>query len=73
MSLLVGGGAAKQKVGIELLIDDHIAFTASGNDSDNLLPIFWDLTPYEGKRARLRVFDKSPRHHLQIDRILLWR
>jgi hypothetical protein len=73
MSLLVGGNAAKHKVGIDLLIDNHIAFTASGNDSENLLPIFWDLTPYQGKRATLRVFDKSPRHHVQVDRILIWR
>jgi hypothetical protein len=35
--------------------------------------VFWDLTPYEGKRASLRVFDKSPRQHIQVDRILLWR
>lgn len=73
MSLLVGGGAAKQKVGVDLLIDNQVAFTASGNDSDNLFPVFWDLTPYAGKRARLRVFDRSSRHHLQIDRIILWR
>jgi hypothetical protein len=73
MSLLVGGGTAKQKVGIELLVDGQIAFTASGNGSNNLLPTFWDVTPYQGKRAKLRVFDRSPRYHLQVDRILVWR
>lgn len=73
MSLLVGGGSAKQKVGVELLVDGQVVRSASGNDSDNLMPVFWDTAALEGKPARLRVFDRSSRHHVLLDRVLSWR
>jgi hypothetical protein len=73
MTLLVGGGSAKQKVGVELLVDGQAVLRASGNDSDNLAPVFWDIAAYAGKSARLRVFDQSSRRHVLLDRVLCWR
>lgn len=73
LSLLVAGGSRSRHVGVELLVDGAVAFSASGNDSDNLLPVFWDITPFAGKSARLRVFDDSARDHVLLDRVLVWR
>jgi hypothetical protein len=73
MTLLVGGGSAKQKVGVELLVGDEVVLRASGNDSDNLTPVFWNVAAFEGKSARLRVFDKSTRQRVLLDRVLCWR
>jgi hypothetical protein len=73
MTLLVGGGSAKRKVGVELLIEDQVVLRASGNDSENLTPVFWDIAAFDGKFARLRVFDQSTRHHVTLDRVLCWR
>jgi hypothetical protein len=73
LSLLVGGGSKKRRVGVELVIDGQAVLTASGNDSDNLLPVLWNIEPFAGKTARLRVFDHSPRAHVCLDRIMVWR
>jgi hypothetical protein len=73
LSLLVAGGSRSRQVGVELLVDGVVAFSASGNDSDNLLPVFWDIAPFAGKSGRLRVFDESPRAHVVLDRVLIWR
>jgi hypothetical protein len=56
-----------------LLVDGAAVFSASGNDSDNLLPVFWDIAPFAGKSGRLRVFDESSRAHVVLDRVLIWR
>jgi hypothetical protein len=73
LSVLVGGGSRKRHVGVELLVDGAVAFSASGNDSDNLFPVFWDIARLTGKSARLRIFDESSRDHAVIDRVLIWR
>jgi hypothetical protein len=73
LSVLVAGGSKKRRVGVELLVDGAVAFTASGNDSDNLFPVFWDIAALTGRPARLRVFDENPRAHVVIDRVLIWR
>ena len=73
LSLLVGGGSARRRCGVEVLIEGKPTFSISGNDSDNLFPMFWDITPYAGKPARLRVFDQNTREHVVIDRVLLWK
>jgi hypothetical protein len=73
LSLLVGGGSSRRRVGVQLLVDGQPAFTASGNDSENLLPVFWDIGSLSGKAARIRVFDQSTKDHVLLDRVLLWR
>jgi hypothetical protein len=73
LSLLVGGGSRKRRVGVELVVDGVAALSASGNDSNNLFPVVWDVGALAGKAARLRVFDQSTRDHVLVDRVLLWR
>lgn len=72
LSLLVGGGGRKSRVGVELLVDDVAVRSAQGNASDFLYPTFWDVSEYQGKTARLRVFDSSKDAHVLVDRVLLW-
>ena len=73
LSLLVGGGSRKRRVGVELIVDGKAVRSAHGNDSDFMYPELWDVAEYEGKAARLRVFDRSPRSYVLIDRVLLWQ
>jgi hypothetical protein len=72
LSLLVGGGSRKRRVGVELLVEDKVVMSAYGNDSEFMYPEFWDVSEYEGKSARLRVFDKSASSFVMLDRVLLW-
>ncbi len=73
LSVLVGGGSRKSRVGVELLVEGNAVRSAHGNDSDFMYPVLWDVSAYEGKPARLRVFDRSPRSYVLLDRVLLWR
>jgi hypothetical protein len=73
LSLLVGGGSRQRRVGVELVVEGTAVKSAHGNDSDFMYPELWDVSAYEGKPARLRVFDRSPRSYVLIDRVLLWR
>jgi len=72
LSLLIGGGTSKQRVGVELLVDDVAVRTTSGTDSDYMYPELWDVSEYQGQSARLRVFDASKNAHVLVDRVLLW-
>ncbi len=72
LSVLVGGGSRRKRVGVELLIDDVVADSAIGLDGDFLFPWLWDITAHQGKTARLRVFDRSKDAHVLVDRVLLW-
>jgi hypothetical protein len=73
LSLLVGGGTSSQRVGVELWVDGKKQLATAGSDSENLLPVLWDVSRFEGQLGRLRVFDRSKRRHISIDRVLLWR
>lgn len=73
LSLLVGGGARKRRVGVELLVEGKAVESAHGNDSSFMFPVMWDVTQHSGKSARLRVFDESTRSYVLLDRVLLWR
>lgn len=73
LSLLVGGGTAARKVGVELWVDGEKQLTAAGDDSENLRPVFWNVERFQGKPARLRVVDRGSRRHVLLDRVLLWR
>lgn len=72
LSLLVGGGSRRQRVGVELLVDEVVVQSASGVDGDFLYPVLWDISEHQGKNARLRVFDRSKDAHVLVDRVLLW-
>jgi hypothetical protein len=73
LSLLVGGGGRGKKTGVELVVADQVVESAQGNGSDFMYPELWDISAYQGKRARLRVFDTDRRSHVLVDRVLLWR
>jgi fructan beta-fructosidase len=73
LSLLVGGGTTARQVGVELWVDGEKQLSAGGDDSENLWPVFWNVARFQGKTAHLRVFDRSRRRHVLLDRVLLWR
>lgn len=73
LSLLVGGGSASHRVGVELWVDGAKQLAAAGDDTENLLPVLWDVARFEGKLGRLRVFDHHAHTHIALDRVLLWR
>jgi hypothetical protein len=72
LTLLVGGGSSKRRVGVELLVDGEVLYRAAALDTDFMFPALWDISAQQGKTARLRVFDSGKDAHVLVDRVLLW-
>jgi len=71
LSLLVAG--SRRGAGVELLVDGRAVASARGNDSDSFYPELWNVAAYQGRRARLRLFDTDVRAYVLVDRVLSWR
>lgn len=57
LKFLVGGGNQKDKTSVNLVVDDEIIKTATGNQSEVLNEQVWDLKEYVGKTARIKIID----------------
>lgn len=70
---LVGGGNLPGEVGVELLIDGKAVRTATGTDSETLTWHSWNVTEFQGKSAKLRIYDNATGGwgHINVDQILL--
>jgi hypothetical protein len=63
LSFLIGGGNSFQ-TRVELLMQDPIegsirVFQASGQNTETMRRVTWDLTPYADKTGRIRIVDAS--------------
>ena len=68
---LIGGGRMPGKICVNLLVKDIIVRSATGNDSEELRPVLWDVKEYRGKMARLQIVDSSSEGwgHILVDSI----
>jgi len=75
LSFLVGGGS-EFTTRVELVVLDPAdgetrMLYATGNDSDTMRRVTWDLTPHAGRRGRIRIVDASSDDwgHINVDDI----
>ena len=68
---LIGGGYYPNTVGINLLVDGKIVRSETGNNSDILRLIQWDVKALAGKSARIEIVDeeKGGWGHVVVDQI----
>lgn len=59
LKFLVGGGNVPERTSVNLVVDDNIVLTATGNQSEYLNEQLWDLSSYQGKTAKIRIVDMS--------------
>jgi len=57
ITFLVGGGRHPGKTCVHLLIDGQVAATATGHDANRLRLVFFDVSSFVGKTARLEIVD----------------
>lgn len=71
INALVGGGDHPGKTAFELVVDGKITFSATGNNSEKLTQISWDVKRLKGKTAHFEIIDKSTHSwgHIMVDRI----
>lgn len=73
LKFLVGGGNREDKISVNLLIDGKIVATATGNQSEILHEVVWDVKPFLGKKACLKIIDLDVFEwgHILADRFVL--
>ena len=57
IGFLISGGTHSGKTAVQLLIDDQVILEANGKNNTLMDQVIWDVKPYLGKQARLRVLD----------------
>ncbi|MBN9517649.1 DUF4980 domain-containing protein, partial [bacterium] len=77
LNFLIGGGKHEGKTCLNLLLDGKVVRTATGpNDepggSEELAPVYWDVTDLRGKRVALQVVDAATGGwgHVNVDHIV---
>ena len=75
LRFLIGGGS-EFATRVELVVISEIdgenrVLHATGNDSDAMQRVTWDLTPFAGRRGRIRIVDASSGDwgHINVDDI----
>lgn len=58
---------------VNLLVDGVVHRTATGNDSDTMVPVSWDVHDLVGRTAQIEIVDNNAGHdwgHFMVDQIL---
>ena len=64
MNFLIGGGnrpwgVNPEPVGVNLVIDDDVVLSATGNNNESMTRKEWDVSGFRGELAQLVVYDNS--------------
>ncbi|MDB5103483.1 MAG: beta-fructosidase, levanase/invertase [Fibrobacteres bacterium] len=59
LNFLAGGGSHADQTRVELIVDGKVVLTASGIETESLFWVTWDIKPWTGKSARLRIVDEA--------------
>lgn len=72
ITFLIGGGAHARSTCVNLLVDQQIVRTATGHDSETLIPFTWDTRDLRGKQARIQIVDNETGRwgHVTVDHIM---
>ena len=69
---LIGGGKDLVNLHIDLVIDGATVLTATGENSESLKWVCWDVAQYAGKTAQIHIVDKATGGwgHILVDEII---
>ncbi len=74
IKFLVGGGGHPNKTCINLLVNDSIVYSQTGQNDGQMRWQQWDVTPYEGEKARIEIVDhySGGWGHIMVDDIIFF-
>ncbi len=72
ISFLIAGGGYEHHACLNLLVAGKIVKSATGWNSDRLVPASWDVRPFVGQAARIQIVDdaRGTWGHINIDHIV---
>ncbi len=59
ITFLIGGGSHKGRTCMNLLVDQKVVLSATGNSQNQLQPMSWDVRPWAGKTGQLVIVDEE--------------
>ncbi len=59
INFLIGGGRLPNEIGMNLLVEETVVRTETGNNRRTLEQVSWDVSRLIGKRARIVIVDRS--------------
>ena len=73
LAFLLGGGRHPDQEALQLLVDGQVVASSTGDDSEQLRWATWDVSPWAGREAQLRVVDSlgAGWAHVLLDQVLL--
>ncbi|MCU4677023.1 glycoside hydrolase family 32 protein [Catenovulum sp. 2E275] len=72
INFVIAGGQYPQDAAINLIIDNKIVASATGNNSGAMLIKSWNVSQWQGKTAQLEIIDNAtgPWGHISVDQIV---
>jgi murein DD-endopeptidase MepM/ murein hydrolase activator NlpD len=73
IQFLIGGGNRQEECNFQLVVGGQTVRIATGNNSSELRPVYWDVSDLIGKPAYLLIFDSArdePRGYIMLDNIV---
>ncbi|MGC3957135.1 MAG: glycoside hydrolase family 32 protein [Verrucomicrobiota bacterium] len=72
ISFLIAGGDYERHTCMNLLVGGKIVRSATGWNSDHLVPAGWDVRPFAGKQAQIQIVDEASGGwgHINVDHII---
>ncbi|MDF2440494.1 MAG: fructan beta-fructosidase [Abditibacteriota bacterium] len=72
IAFVIGGGAFERHTCLNLIVDGKTVRSATGSNSDRLMPVSWDVSRWRGKMARLQAVDEASGSwgHINMDHIV---
>lgn len=71
INFLVGGNHNPNDLSVNLLVDDSIVRSQTGNNSGGLQWVGWDVSEFKAKDAKIEIVDKSPNGAILADHFML--
>jgi hypothetical protein len=59
ISFLIGGGCDINTERAELIVNGQVVLKVTGKCTETMERVLWDVTPYSGQRAQIRLVDAS--------------
>jgi uncharacterized protein (DUF608 family) len=71
INFLIAGGNKPEELCMNLLVDGDRVRSSTGMDTEDLQPRSWDVSEYEGKKARIQIVDRATGGwgHIEVDQI----
>mgnify|MGYP001056582960 CR=1 FL=1 len=72
LAFVIGGGRFERDTCIDLIVDDKVVKSATGENSDDMMPCSWDVGRFRGRTAMVRIVDRASGEwgHVNVDHVV---